>query len=203
MVKKNSETVAEATEQQSQVQHHAETETVESAVAAMPSDCEIDAIIRKRVYAAVGVGFVPVPLVDLAGLTAIQLELIHALAKAYGVEFQKERVKSIISSLCGGVLSVAMVPFFASIFKSIPVIGTTAGGATISIVGGASTYALGKVFDRHFRKGGNLLNLDAQEAKTYFKTKLEEGKNLVSKMKPAKKEGAAPAAPAPESEATV
>jgi len=203
MVKKNSETVTEANVEQSLDLRDAETQAGETPVAAMPSECEIDAIIRKRVYAAIGVGFVPVPLVDLAGLTAIQLELIHALAKAYGVEFQKERVKSIISSLCGGVLSVAMVPFFASMFKSIPVIGTTAGGATVSIVGGASTYAIGQVFDRHFREGGNLLNLDAQEAKTYFKTKLEEGKNLVSKMKPGKKEGVAPAAQAPESEATV
>lgn len=203
MVKKNSETVTEANVEQSLDLRDAETQAGETQVAAMPSECEIDAIIRKRVYAAIGVGFVPVPLVDLAGLTAIQLELIHALAKAYGVEFQKERVKSIISSLCGGVLSVAMVPFFASMFKSIPVIGTTAGGATISIVGGASTYAIGQVFDRHFREGGNLLNLDAQEAKTYFKTKLEEGKNLVSKMKPGKKEDVAPAAQAPESEATV
>lgn len=197
MVKKNSETVHEGIDLQEQIQGESAGETQ-----AMPSDCEIDAIIRKRVYAAIGVGFVPVPLVDLAGLTAIQLELIHALAKAYGVEFQKERVKSIISSLCGGVLSVAMVPFFASIFKSIPVIGTTAGGATISIVGGASTYAIGQVFDRHFRHGGNLLNLDAKEAKTYFKTKMEEGKTLVSKMKPGKKEDAAPAAQAPEPEAS-
>lgn len=200
MVEKNSETMTEATEHQAQAQHDVETEAVPAAA---PSASEIDAIIRKRVYAAIGVGFVPVPLVDIAGLTAIQLELIHALANAYGVEFQKERVKSIISSLCGGVLSVATVPFFASIFKSIPVIGTTAGGATISIVGGASTYAIGKVFDRHFREGGNLMNLDVQETKTYFKTKLEEGKAFVSKMKPAKKEDVATDASTPESEATL
>ena len=56
----------------------------------------MDAIIRKRVYGAVGIGFVPVPLVDFLGLSALQIELIHALAKAHGVEFKKERVKSII-----------------------------------------------------------------------------------------------------------
>jgi uncharacterized protein (DUF697 family) len=92
------------------------------------------------------------------------------------------------------------VPFFASLFKSIPIIGTTTGAATVSIVGGASTYAIGKVFDRHFRKGGTLLNFDMQEAKAYFKAKLEEGKGVVAKMKPGKKEDAP--APAAESEAT-
>ena len=199
MVKKNTETMTEATDQNVNSQNESTDESTETPVTAMPIACEIDAIIRKRVYAAIGVGFVPVPLVDLAGLAAIQLELVYALTKAYGVEFKKERVKSILSSLGSGVLSVVSVPFVASLFKSIPIIGTTTGAATVSIVGGASTYAIGKVFDRHFRKGGNLLNFDLQEAKAYFKTKLEEGKGVVAKMKSSKKEAAPPAA---ESEAT-
>lgn len=158
-------------------------ETAEAAPGGCPSECVIDAIIRKRVYAAVGIGFIPVPLVDVAGLTAVQLELIHALSKAHGAEFKKERVKSIISSLCGGVLTTASVPLAASLLKSIPLIGYTAGAATISIMGGASTYALGWVFDRHFRNGGTLKTFDTQEAKAYFKTKMEEGKSMVTRMK--------------------
>lgn len=188
------------TETAEQTELNPEGTVADAATTSLPCECEIDALIRKRVYAAIGVGFVPVPLVDLAGLTAIQLEMIHALTKAYGVEFKKERVKSIIASLSGGVVSVAAVPLFASLLKSLPIIGTTAGSATISIVGGSSTYALGKVFDRHFRKGGNLLNFDTEGAKSYFKTKLEEGKSVVAKMKPGKKAEAEQ--PAAESEAT-
>ena len=156
-----------------------------------PTEEIADAIIRKRVYGAIGIGFIPVPLVDFLGLTALQIEMIHALAKAHGVEFKKERVKSIISSLCGGLLTTASVPLAASLFKSIPVIGITAGAATISIMGGSTTYALGWVFDRHFRKGGCLIDFDAEEAKTYFKEKVEEGKNLVSKLKKKVKKEAA------------
>lgn len=194
MATNNSETMTEA-----EGQDRLNLEPMpEEAAAAMPSACEIDALIRKRVYAAIGIGFVPVPLVDLAGLTAVQLELIHALTKAYGLEFRKERAKSIVASLGSGIVSVAAVPLFASLFKSLPVVGMTAGGATISIVGGASTYAIGKVFDRHFRKGGNLLNFDAQGAKEYFKTKLDEGKGVVAKMKPGRKADAAQ----PEAEAS-
>jgi uncharacterized protein (DUF697 family) len=192
MAKKKGETMNETMEEQP-VQNMTENTQAEEAPV-LPAECEIDAIIRKRVYAAVGVGFVPVPLVDLAGLTAIQLEMIHALAKAYGVEFRKKRAKSIISSLCGGVASVVSVPFFASLFKSLPVIGSTAGAATVSIVGGGVTYALGSVFDRHFRHGGTLLDFDSQNAKSYFKTKVEEGKNLASKMKSKKDETLAEAA---------
>lgn len=159
------------------------SEVPETAASSCPKECDIDAIIRKRVYAAIGIGFIPVPLVDFAGLTAVQLEMIHALSKAHGVEFKKERVKSIISSLCGGALTTASVPLAASLLKSIPLIGFTAGAATISIMGGTSTYALGWVFDRHFRNGGTLKNFDTQEAKDYFKAKMEEGKNLVARMK--------------------
>lgn len=160
----------------------AETETV-TCERPCPSEEVVDAIIRKRVYGAIGVGFIPVPLVDFLGLTALQIEMIHTLAKAHGVEFKKERVKSIISSLCGSLLTTASVPLAASLFKSIPVIGITAGAATISIMGGSTTYALGWVFDRHFRKGGCLIDFDADEAKAYFKEKVEEGKNLVGKLK--------------------
>ena len=176
-------------------------EAVEAPACGCPGESDIDAIIRKRVYAAIGIGFIPVPLVDFAGLTAVQLEMIHALSKAHGVEFKKERVKSIISSLCGGVLTTASVPLAASLLKSIPLIGYTAGAATISIMGGASTYALGWVFDRHFRNGGTLKNFDAQEAKAYFKTKMEEGKGLVARMKQKISKDAPADAEAPTAEA--
>ena len=180
MMKDTLENKIDGVEDQAASQAEAEAETCERTC---PSVETVDAIIRKRVYAAIGIGFVPVPLIDFLGLTAIQIELIHALAKAHGVEFKKERVKSIISSLCGSLLSTASVPLAASLLKCIPVIGTTAGAATACIMGGSTTYALGWVFDRHFRKGGCLVDFDAEEAKTYFKEKVEEGKNFVGKLK--------------------
>ena len=199
MMKDTLENKIDGVEDQAASQAEAEVETCECTC---PSVEAVDAIIRKRVYGAIGIGFVPVPLVDFLGLTALQIEMIHALAKAYGVEFKKERVKSIISSLCGGLLTTASVPLAASLLKSIPVIGITAGAATISIMGGSTTYALGWVFDRHFRKGGCLIDFDAEEAKTYFKEKVEEGKNLVGKLKKKiKKEAAETPAEEPAKEA--
>lgn len=181
-MKKHQET--NQAEPETQTEHSTETTT---EARPMPTTEEVDAIIRKRVYASIGVGMVPIPLVDLAGLTAIQIELTHALATAYGVEFSKERVKSILASLGGSVLTVASAPMFASLFKSIPLIGSTAGAATVCITGGAATYAIGSVFAKHFREGGDLFTFDAQGAKTYFKDKLEEGKAVAAKLKPKKK----------------
>ena len=182
MMKDTLENKVDGVEDQAAAQAETETETV-TCERPCPTEEVVDAIIRKRVYGAIGVGFIPVRLVDFLGLTALQIEMIHTLAKAHGVEFKKERVKSIISSLCGSLLTTASVPLAASLFKSIPVIGITAGAATISIMGGSTTYALGWVFDRHFRKGGCLIDFNADEAKAYFKEKVEEGKNLVGKLK--------------------
>ena len=190
MMKDTLENKVDGVEDQAAAQAETETETV-TCERPCPTEEVVDAIIRKRVYGAIGIGFIPVPLVDFLGLTALQIEMIHTLAKAHGVEFKKERVKSIISSLCGSLLTTASVPLAASLLKSIPVIGITAGAATISIMGGSTTYALGWVFDRHFRKGGCLIDFDADEAKSYFKEKVEEGKNLVSKLKKKVKKEAA------------
>lgn len=165
---------------------------IEPADRPQPDSTEINELIRKRVYAAVAMGFVPLPLVDLAGLTAIQIEMLCALCKAHGIAFQKQWIKSAISSLCGSGVTVAAVPVLSSLLKTIPVIGLTTSAATISMSGAATTYALGRVFDRHFRNGGTLRDFDTEKSKAYFSEKLEEGKAFVKKMKPGKKQDAAP-----------
>jgi hypothetical protein len=48
---------------------------------------------------------------------------------------------------------------------------------------GASAWALGKVFIRHFESGGTLLNFDPEGAKEHFKEQFEEGRKMASTMK--------------------
>jgi uncharacterized protein (DUF697 family) len=158
---------------------------------------EIDEIIRKRVYGAVALGMAPVPLLDLVGLYAIQVELVRALAEKHGVPFRADLTKTLLGSLVGTVLPVGLAPAFFSLFKLIPVIGWTASASTLCIVGGASTYAVGRVFEKHFASGGTLLNVETDKIGAAFKEKYEEGKSFVGKLrkKPAPAEQAeAPAA---------
>lgn len=132
-------------------------------------------LVKNRVYAAVGAGLVPVPLLDVLALGGIQIEMVRALSALYGVPFSENLGKSVISSFVGGVLPVGIAPMVASIIKIVPLVGHTAGVLTMSIVGGASTYALGKVFIKHFETGGTLLNLDTLQMKSYFDEKYKEG----------------------------
>lgn len=154
---------------------------------------EIDTLIRKRVYGAIALGMAPIPLLDLAGLYGIQLELVHALAKKYGVPFRAELAKPLIGSLVGSVLPVSAAPIVAYLVKFIPFIGWTTSAVSMSVVGGASTYALGRVFARHFASGGTLLAADAEKLRASFKAKYEEGKEFVSKLRGKKGEPAAKA----------
>ncbi|MDO7639077.1 MAG: hypothetical protein MUQ61_00270, partial [OM182 bacterium] len=58
--------------------------------------------------------------------------------------------------------------------KLIPVIGTLVGGLSLSALGAASTYAVGKVFVEHFEKGGTLANFSVDSVKDEFKKAFEK-----------------------------
>lgn len=182
------------------------TQDSDTAPAVVVPRAEVDAILRKRVYASMALGLAPVPILDLVGLTAVQIELVHALAKKYEVPFKKNVAKTLIGALVGGVLPVGVAPLFASLVKAVPVIGLTTGAASMCILGGASTYAVGKIFARHFAAGGTLLDLKAEQVKDSFKEQFEKGKKLVSSMKKnkeafAEQEPAATAQPDPANQA--
>jgi uncharacterized protein (DUF697 family) len=166
-----------------------QTAKMEAKVPEIPKH-EIDEIIRKRVYAAMAVGMAPIPLLDLAGISAIQIEMVHALAKKYGVPFRPSLVKATVGSLLGGFLPVAFAPAVASLSKFIPVIGWTVSGVSMSLIGGAITYALGNVFVSHFESGGVLLDFDVKKWRNTFKSKVEEGKRVVAGMKKEQKASA-------------
>ncbi len=56
-------------------------------------------IIRKRVYASVGAGFVPIPIVDILALTGIQIEMVSRLSNLYEIPFRKDLVKKAIAEM--------------------------------------------------------------------------------------------------------
>lgn len=144
---------------------------------------EANNFVRRRMFWSAGAGLVPLPLFDMVALTALELDMVRVLANSYGVPFSKNAAKSIISSLVGGVLPVALTRPVGSLLKLIPIVGMPLGVLSTSILGGAITYALGKVFITHFESGGTLLSFDPEEMNEYFKEKFAEGKELVKDMK--------------------
>jgi uncharacterized protein (DUF697 family) len=155
----------------------------------VPSKERLDKLLRYHVWSAIGVGLVPVPLVDLAALTGIQINLIRKLANAYGIPFLQDTAKNILSSLVGSTLPIIVAPgVAASVAKFIPILGQTAGVVTMPIIGGAATYAVGKVFIQHFASGGTFLSFNPEKVKDYYQEMFSEGKKFAADLKKEKDE---------------
>lgn len=155
----------------------------EQTLASEVSKEQLDKIIKHHMWGAMGMGLIPLPLVDLVGLTGIQINLVRKLAKAYNVPFFKDTAKNIISALVGSTLSVAVAPGLVSLVKFLPLVGQTLGVVTMPLVAGAATYALGKVFVQHFASGGTLLTFNPDKVKAYYEEMLKEGQKIATEMK--------------------
>jgi uncharacterized protein (DUF697 family) len=155
----------------------------------LPTREEADRLIRNHVYGAMGVGLIPLPIVDFVALTGVQLNMLRRLAKLYEVPFSQDKVKNLLSCLVGGAVPVGAAAPMASLLKAIPIVGQTVGVLGTSLAGGAVTYAVGKVFLQHFASGGTFLNFNPDEVKEYYAKMFQEGKLVVSQIK----EGAAAA----------
>ncbi|MEM7162553.1 MAG: DUF697 domain-containing protein [Bacteroidota bacterium] len=143
-------------------------------------DKAVDKIINNRMLLSVGAGLVPIPWVDVAAVTAVQIDMIKQIASEYEVDFNEHATKSWISAIGGSVLA----RLGASTMKAIPVFGSILGGLSMAALSGASTYAMGKVFKKHFSEGGDLNSIDFEKAKEFFKKKFEEGKEMAKEMVP-------------------
>jgi len=153
------------------------TPITDERAATRPSKEETDRIIRRYVWASMGFGLIPLPLIDFIALTGLQLLMLRKLARLYNVPFRKDKVKNILSALIGGAFPPAVSgPLAASIAKGVPLIGQTAGAVTMPVIAGAATYSVGKVFVQHFASGGTFLTFDPEEVRAYYADMLKEGR---------------------------
>lgn len=143
-----------------------------------------DKMIRSHVYTSLGVGLIPIPFLDFVGVTGVQLNLLRKLAQIYNLPFSKDMVKNLIGALIGGAFSASAAPRIAFSFaKTVPGVGTALGIVSASALSGASTYAVGKVFSRHFAEGGTFLSFDPERAKAFYEKMFREGEEVVVEMK--------------------
>ncbi len=171
MEAKTDETVVDKTEETEEATETVETEelsTVEKA----------EKIVRNHMLVALGTGVVP-PVVDIAALTGVQIRMLYVLAKNYDQKFSADWGKSVIGSLVGGYgMAKLCTGAVYSLMKFIPGIGQVAAPVSLSVVAAASTYALGKVFIKHFETGGTLLDFDAEKMRAYYYEQYEKGIKL-------------------------
>ncbi|MCF8236605.1 MAG: DUF697 domain-containing protein [Saprospiraceae bacterium] len=135
-----------------------------------------ETIIRNHVVMSMGAGIIPIMLVDIVAVTALQVDMVRQLCKVYDVDFEETRGKALITSITASTIARAGA---RSLVKALPGIGWMIGGVAVSLFAGASTYGLGKAFQKHLAAGGNLFNIDTSALKQSYRDLFEKGKEIV------------------------
>ena len=142
-------------------------------------------IIMRHVGFGMVAGAVPFPIVDIAAVTAIQMDMLRQLSTAYEIDFNEERGKSLASALITSTIGTSIGRLGASVVKTIPGIGTLLGVGSQVVLSGASTYAIGKIFQTHYEKGGSLFDFDVDKMKAQFEDFFQIGKTIAEKQEKA------------------
>jgi len=126
-------------------------------------------------------GLIPVPLVDVAAVTGVQLKMISDLAKLYDVPFRRERAKSVVGALVGAVtpplLTSTVLHLFSPMFSVLPGVGTVVAVLATPAFNAASTYALGRVFVQHFESGGTFLDMNPDDVREHYRKEFEAARS--------------------------
>ncbi|GAB4447707.1 MAG: hypothetical protein Kow0031_30280 [Anaerolineae bacterium] len=157
----------------------------------MTKRTEADKIINKHLIWAMGGGLIPLPVLDFAAVTAIQIDMLNQLSRLYEADYDAAAGKTFVAALTGSTLA----KLGSSMIKIIPGFGTLLGGVSMSLLSGASTYAVGRVAVEHFESGGTLFDVDWSKAKKVYQDFFEEGKEVAENLQ-AEQTAADDAAPA-------
>jgi uncharacterized protein (DUF697 family) len=104
---------------------------------------------RHKNYAAMG-GLVPLPVVNIAGIAAINLRMVKQLSELYQVPFERDRTRSLIVSLIGGAVPTGVGTATSTTLMWIVPGGLVVGLGAAALTAGALTRGIGLVFIESF-----------------------------------------------------
>ncbi len=163
----------------------AETQTIESPRVELlsPESAELREIkarriVRNHALATAAIGLIPLPLVDIVLMTAVQTRMLKLLGEQYGHSFTgKQRVYELVGAAVGGTaLPILIFPLLISLVKLIPGLGTAAGIIAMPLAAAPVAYALGMTFIQHFESGGTLLSFSPEQLRQMLRSHYNEGK---------------------------
>ena len=133
-------------------------EAKERVLAAL--DARAEEVINKYMWAAGGAAALnPFPLLDLAGGSAITVKMVMDLAAVYQQRIDVDTVvtllgqlgKNLVAMVGASAAAPALAAGIASLLKTVPGVGTIAGGAIQGLVQALVTRWIGRVFCEYFR----------------------------------------------------
>jgi uncharacterized protein (DUF697 family) len=140
-------------------------------------------IVKNYMWWSMGAGLIPVPFVDLAAVSGVQLKMLKDVSEVYNIKFSENKGKAIVSALLGSIVPNSLsYGNMGSLLKMLPFVGPVIGGLSMSLFSGAATYAIGKVFIQHFEAGGTFLDFNPVTVKEYFHSQFVEGQEIAKEM---------------------
>lgn len=131
-------------------------------------------IVRRKSAWGFGAGCIPIPFVDMATVTGVQLSMINQLSQLYGVPFSEHPAKNIVAALLGSIVPNQLAwGVVGSSIKALPGVGPALALFTMPGFSSAVTYAIGRIYIQHLEAGGNLLNFDAEKMREHFRAEFE------------------------------
>jgi uncharacterized protein (DUF697 family) len=118
---------------------------------------------RHAYYSAIG-GIIPVPIANVASITAVIVRMVKVLSDLYGVPFQRDRARAIVVGLMGGAMPTGLAAVTASTLVYIVPGSNLIGLAVSSVTAIACTRGIGRVFIEHFESGATLNDISAAKS---------------------------------------
>lgn len=118
-------------------------------------------------------GLIPLPLIDLAAVGGVQIQMLRRISQIYGVPFSDNQGKAIIASLAGSMIPASSGIGAASILKGVPIVGMAVSIFAMPALSAGATYAIGMAFIEHFATGGTLLDFNPRDYREFIKAQKE------------------------------
>jgi uncharacterized protein (DUF697 family) len=114
-------------------------------------------------------GLIPIPVVDLAAVGGLQLQMLRRISQIYDVPFSQNRGKALIASLAGCMIPATSVIGASSMVKGVPAAGAMVSAFVTPALCAGATLAIGMAFIQHFASGGTLLDFNPPDYREFVK----------------------------------
>ncbi|MBK1717157.1 YcjF family protein [Thiocystis violacea] len=150
------------------------------------SDAEVRDLFERAAHphilgyalAAAGVG--ALPLVDLAGVPAIQAKMLQSLAAIHEQEWDRQTILEFLGLLGAGIgVGYGARVAGRTLMKLVPYLGQTLGTVWGASTSGATTFALGKAAAYYLHRRNLGLATDARALRRVFADQLSQGSDIL------------------------
>lgn len=125
-------------------------------------------IVNRHIIWAMAAGVIPIPLVDTISLIFIQTDMLKQLCKIYDIDFDENLGKNIVMS----IIASSTASGIAVLFRKEKVLSRV----TMTILSGAFTYAIGRIFMSNFEHGvKSIIDIDLKAGEELFDEEFERG----------------------------